>query len=283
MLVAGAPVFRYHQYEPGSLLPPGAELIQVTCDPDEAARAHGRRGRRRRGVILAALADAVGEAARAAAQPREAPPRSAPGEVPLTSERALDLMNELAQPDAIYVNESTSTIEAMWERMRWEKPGSYYFGAAGGLGFAMPAVVGVQLAEPATARPTTASPPCGRRRSMACRWSSSSCATAPTAPCGGSPACWRRRACPASTCQASTSWQSPQAGSGAGRHRRRLRRRLRPRAQGRPPVLDRGSPPPGPRPEPNFAQAGCLTRRTWPSRDRAEASGVGDKLAGDEI
>jgi thiamine pyrophosphate-dependent acetolactate synthase large subunit-like protein len=57
-------------------------------------------------------------------------------------------MDEFAPRDAIYVNESTSTIEAMWERMRWEKPGSYYFGAAGGLGFAMPAAVGIQLAEP---------------------------------------------------------------------------------------------------------------------------------------
>jgi len=54
----------------------------------------------------------------------------------------------MVEVDAIYVNESTSTIEAMWERMRWDEPGSYYFGAAGGLGFAMPAAVGVQLAEP---------------------------------------------------------------------------------------------------------------------------------------
>ena len=150
VLVAGAPVFRYHQYDPGPLLPPGAELIQITCDPDEAARAPmgdavvGDVGR-----ILAALADAVGDAARAAPQPREAPPRAAPGgAAPLTAERVLDLMDELAPPDAIYVDESTSTIEAMWERMRWKKPGSYYFGAAGGLGFAMPAAVGVQLAEP---------------------------------------------------------------------------------------------------------------------------------------
>ena len=74
--------------------------------------------------------------------------RIPPGAAPLTAERVLDLMDELAPRDAIYVNESTSTIEAMWERMRWEKPGSYYFGAAGGLGFAMPAAVGVQLAEP---------------------------------------------------------------------------------------------------------------------------------------
>lgn len=149
VLVAGAPVFRYHQYAPGPLLPPGAELIQITCDPDEAARAPmgdalvGDVGR-----ILAALADAVSEAPRPMPQPRPAPTRAGPGSAPLAAERVLDLMDELAPRDAIYVNESTSTIEAMWERMRWEQPGSYYFGAAGGLGFAMPAAVGVQLAEP---------------------------------------------------------------------------------------------------------------------------------------
>ncbi|MBS0559781.1 MAG: benzoylformate decarboxylase [Proteobacteria bacterium] len=149
MLVAGAPVFRYHQYDPGPLLPPGADLIHITCDPDEAARAPmGDAVVGDVGLILAALADAVGEAPRAAPQPRAAPSRAAPGMAPLTAERVLDLMNDLAPRDAIYVNESTSTIEAMWERMRWEKPGSYYFGAAGGLGFAMPAAVGVQLAEP---------------------------------------------------------------------------------------------------------------------------------------
>jgi benzoylformate decarboxylase len=134
VLVAGAPVFRYHQYEPGPLLPRGAELIQITCDPDEAARAPmGDAVVGDLGLILAALADAVGEAARPAPQPRLAPPRTAPGDAPLAAERVLDLMDKLAPRDAIYVNESTSTIEAMWERMRWENPGSYYFGAAGGL------------------------------------------------------------------------------------------------------------------------------------------------------
>ncbi|WP_434620784.1 thiamine pyrophosphate-binding protein [Arthrobacter sp. A5] len=39
ILVIGAPVFRYHQYEPGNYLPDGAELLQITCDPGEAARA----------------------------------------------------------------------------------------------------------------------------------------------------------------------------------------------------------------------------------------------------
>lgn len=149
VLVAGAPVFRYHEYDPGPLLPSGAELIQITCDADEAARAPmgdavvGDVGR-----ILAALADAVAVSRRTAPQPRTTPKRIPPGETPLAAERVLELMDELAPRDAIYVNESTSTIEAMWERMRWEEPGSYYFGAAGGLGFAMPAAVGVQLAVP---------------------------------------------------------------------------------------------------------------------------------------
>src|SRR5260370_39258542 len=39
ILVVGAPVFRYHQYEPGAYLPEGAELIAVTSDPQEAPRA----------------------------------------------------------------------------------------------------------------------------------------------------------------------------------------------------------------------------------------------------
>ncbi|WP_395665862.1 benzoylformate decarboxylase [Methylocella sp.] len=142
VLAPGALVFRYHQYEPGPLLPPGAELVHITCDPDEAARPMGDAIVGDVGLILAALADTVAEAARPALA------RAAPGSKPLAPERVLDLMDELAPRDAIYVNESTSTIEAMWERMRWEHPGSYYFGAAGGLGFGTPAAVGVQLAEP---------------------------------------------------------------------------------------------------------------------------------------
>jgi benzoylformate decarboxylase len=39
ILVVGAPVFRYHEYEPGAYLPEGAELVAVTSDAQEAARA----------------------------------------------------------------------------------------------------------------------------------------------------------------------------------------------------------------------------------------------------
>jgi benzoylformate decarboxylase len=39
ILVFGAPVFRYHEYVPGAYLPEGAQLVAITSDPAEAARA----------------------------------------------------------------------------------------------------------------------------------------------------------------------------------------------------------------------------------------------------
>jgi benzoylformate decarboxylase len=149
ILVVGAPVFRYHQYEPGAYLPAGAVLIAVTSDAQEAARAPV--GDAIVGDIhatLQALADNVRPSDRPspAPQARPAPVEIGPG--PLSPEAVLDVIAATAPRDAIYVNESTSTIDFLWRRLPMEKPGSYYFGAAGGLGFAMPAALGVQLAVP---------------------------------------------------------------------------------------------------------------------------------------
>ena len=50
--------------------------------------------------------------------------------------------------DAIAVLEAPSSTMAMRNRLRIGRPGSYYFGASGGLGFGISAAVGVQLAQP---------------------------------------------------------------------------------------------------------------------------------------
>jgi benzoylformate decarboxylase len=149
VLVFGAPVFRYHQYDPGQLLPTSAELLAITCDPEEAARAPmGDAIVADVGRTLQVIADRVTMNVRDAPKPRVAPGRAERRAGPLAPERVFDLLNDIAPPDVIYCNESTSTIAMMWERLRMEQPGSYYFAAAGGLGFAMPAAIGVQLAEP---------------------------------------------------------------------------------------------------------------------------------------
>jgi benzoylformate decarboxylase len=149
ILVVGAPVFRYHQYEPGAYLPEGAGLIAVICDAQEAARAPV--GDAIVGDIhatLQALADNVGQSDRQSPTPQAKPAPAETGPGPLSPEVVLDVIAATAPSGAIYVNESTSTVDFLWRRLPMQDPGSYYFGAAGGLGFAMPAALGVQVAEP---------------------------------------------------------------------------------------------------------------------------------------
>jgi benzoylformate decarboxylase len=149
IMVVGAPVFRYHQFEPGDFLPAGAQLVAITCDLLEATRAPmGDAIVADIGLTLRALVNNVEVANRpmptALLRPEAAP--DAPGR--LAPERVFDVIDETAPEDAIYVNESTSTTNILWQRLRMTSQGSYYFAAAGGLGFAMPATVGVQLAKP---------------------------------------------------------------------------------------------------------------------------------------
>jgi benzoylformate decarboxylase len=50
--------------------------------------------------------------------------------------------------DGIVVLEAPSSTIALRNQLRLNRPGSYYFGAGGGLGFGLSAAVGVQLAQP---------------------------------------------------------------------------------------------------------------------------------------
>lgn len=149
ILVVGAPVFRYHQYAPGDYLPAGTELIHITVDPGEAARAP--MGDALVGDIAQTLEALIGavqtsERAMPTALPLPEPIEELGGL--LRPETVFDAINELAPKDAIYVKESTSTVGAFWQRIEMREQGSYFFPAAGGLGFGLPAAVGVQLATP---------------------------------------------------------------------------------------------------------------------------------------
>lgn len=149
VLVLGAPVFRYHQYDPGQYLRPGTRLIAVTCDPLEAARAPmGDAIVADIASMAKALAARVGERFQPLPASLPVPGTVEQGAGPLRPETVFDALNLLAPDDAIFLNESTSTTALMWQRLNMRNPGSYYFCAAGGLGFAMPAALGVQLAEP---------------------------------------------------------------------------------------------------------------------------------------
>lgn len=148
ILVAGASVFSYYPYIPGNLLPDGAALVAITSDPDEAARAPmGDAIVADVALTLDALVAALGDSARTAPKQREGP-MEPPESEPISGTEAMATLAGVFPDDGIVVLEAPSSTLALRNQLRLSRPGSYYFGAGGGLGFGLAAAVGVQLAEP---------------------------------------------------------------------------------------------------------------------------------------
>ncbi len=148
ILVAGSSVFPYYPHIPGPLLPEGAKLVAITSDPDEAARAPmGDAIVADVKLTLEALLEAVPESSRPVPEPNPGP-SEIPAEDPLNSSTVHSALAEVFPEDGIVVLESPSSTLALRNQLRLSRPGSYYFSAGGGLGFGLPAAVGVQLAQP---------------------------------------------------------------------------------------------------------------------------------------
>jgi benzoylformate decarboxylase len=148
ILVAGSSVFPYYPYIPGPLLPEGAQLVAITSDPDEAARAPmGEAIVADVGLSLAALLEAAPESSRQRPEPNEGP-QELPASDPLNSSTVHSALAEVFPEDGIIVLESPASTLALRNQLRLSRPGSYYFSSGGGLGFGLAASVGVQLAQP---------------------------------------------------------------------------------------------------------------------------------------
>jgi benzoylformate decarboxylase len=148
IVVVGASAFSYYPYIPGPLLPEGASLVLVTSDPDEAARAPmGDAILADPKLALERLLAEAPEPDRAAPEPRPGP-EPAPDSDPISPSAAHAVLAEVFPEDGIVVLESPSSTLALRNQLRISRPGSYFFGAGGGLGFGLAAAVGVQLAQP---------------------------------------------------------------------------------------------------------------------------------------
>jgi len=171
VLVAGSAVFPYYPYLPGRPLPEGCRLLQVTCDPDAAARAIA--GKAFVADAAETLAAVVSELrllknegrldvssfvgrSRSSAQPVDpATIVATAGEVSAGAERgvvavgaACRALRAAAPPDTAFVVEAPSATLALRNHLRIDRPRSWFFTAGGGLGFGVPAAVGVKLAQP---------------------------------------------------------------------------------------------------------------------------------------
>ncbi len=149
VLVVGAPVFRYYPYVPGPYLPDGAELVLLTRDAEEAARAPvGDALVADPRLTVSALLEHL------PAGPPPPPARTAPAEAPHVEDgdlpplAALTAIARGAPADTLWINESPSNVPQFHDATRISAPGSYLFSAGGGLGFGAAAAVGAQLAAP---------------------------------------------------------------------------------------------------------------------------------------
>jgi benzoylformate decarboxylase len=150
IVVVGSSVFPYYPYIPGPLLPDGSALVAITSDPDEAARAPmGDAIVADVALTLKALLAELGDQEANRAEP-EPLPEPTPGDEtdPLTPTMVNHTLAGVIPDDAIVVLEAPSATLSLRNQLRISKPGSYYFGAGGGLGFGLAASLGVQLAQP---------------------------------------------------------------------------------------------------------------------------------------
>ena len=146
-LVIGSSVFPYYPYIPGRLLGAETELIPITSDPTEAARAPmGDAIVGDVALALKGLAELVGESDRAPAIPVPSPRsrRRGPDERLAGDGRARRRLaggRDRGRRDPVEDDRAAQPPAHL-------TAGSYYFCASGGLGYGISAAVGVQLAQP---------------------------------------------------------------------------------------------------------------------------------------
>ncbi|MBR9821963.1 MAG: benzoylformate decarboxylase [Rhodobacteraceae bacterium] len=148
IVVLGAPVFTYHYEMPGQVPPEGAALVQIVGDPHQAAGAVcgdalvGDMDLSLRALLASAEAPRPG---REAPLRRFAPPAKARG---ITSAMALAALQKLRPEGGIVVEEAPSSRDDVHDHLPIDRPGGFFATASGGLGYALPAAVGVALSQP---------------------------------------------------------------------------------------------------------------------------------------
>jgi thiamine pyrophosphate-dependent acetolactate synthase large subunit-like protein len=149
VLVVGAPVFRQYPYEPGPLVAEGTTVVLVTDDQEDAHHSP---------VDLAVLAP-PGPVCRAlaAALParptsfRRAEPVAVPPPVddePLRAVHVLAALSARIRPDTVVVEETPSSRPDLHRLIPARQSMGFLSAAMGGLGFALPAAIGVRMAQP---------------------------------------------------------------------------------------------------------------------------------------
>ncbi|MDF2581518.1 MAG: thiamine pyrophosphate binding protein [Mycobacterium sp.] len=150
IITIGAPVFRQYPFEDGPLIPGGTSVVVITDDSDEAARSP---------ADLAILADPaefaqklaaeipIGSETTVQARPVQRPVPAQPGST-LRAADVLVALGDRLPRNTIIVEETPSSRPDLHRLLPAREPLGFVSAAMGGLGFAMPAAIGLKMAAP---------------------------------------------------------------------------------------------------------------------------------------
>jgi benzoylformate decarboxylase len=144
----GAAAFTYHVEGAGPHLPEGARLVQLIDDPNVAAwtpQGTSVVGSIRLGVLDLLAREPPHSRGRPAT--RRPSPRVEPS-TPMSVAFVMQTLAEIRDPAAIVVEEAPSSRQAMQNYLPILRTETFYTMCSGGLGYAMPATVGVALGKP---------------------------------------------------------------------------------------------------------------------------------------
>jgi benzoylformate decarboxylase len=145
VVVVGAPVFTFHVEGPASIFDGATTIFQITDDADAAAVTPvGTSIIATMKPALSMLLERLPGTNRAAAAGRSQPPAPQPGD-PIPVEYLLHTLSSLMPDGAALVEEVPSHRPAMQKFMPMRGQDSFYTMASGGLGYSLPASVGMAL------------------------------------------------------------------------------------------------------------------------------------------
>jgi len=149
VLVVGAAAFRQYVYERGPLVEQGTRVAVLTADPAEARRSVAEL------AVLAPIAPACRAlAAQLTARPASRRPRRRRARRPaasaggLVAEEVFDALAARLPADVALIEETPSTRPALNARLPARSPHGFLSAAMGGLGFALPAAIGLRMGDP---------------------------------------------------------------------------------------------------------------------------------------
>jgi len=160
VLVVGAAALRQYPYAEGPLVPTGARIVVVTADPAEAERSPAELAMIGEPAdVVAALVSELEKSGapalstspqRLVTRPAAAPSAAgllAPGG-PISPAEVFTLLGGLLPADTVLVEESPSSRALLHALIPARRPLGFVSAAMGGLGFALPASIGIKRALP---------------------------------------------------------------------------------------------------------------------------------------